>query len=55
MLKVKKQIQQEEYEREEQKQKKKGVFNRIFGSKSLKNRKVQNIFEESDNDEDENV
>ena len=51
MLKVKNQIQKEE----EQQQKKKGVLNRIFGSKSFKNRKIQNVFEEDDRDEDEHV
>lgn len=51
MLKVKNQIQKEE----EQQQKKKGVLNRIFGSKSFKNRKIQNVFEEDDRDEDEQV
>lgn len=51
MLKVKNQIQKEE----EQKQKKKGVLNRIFGSKSFKNRKIQNVFGDDDSDEDEHV
>lgn len=52
MMKVKNRIQQEEREQEEQKQKKKGVLNRFFGSrgsKSSKNKKIQNIF---DNDDD---
>jgi Zn-finger nucleic acid-binding protein len=52
MMKVKNQIQQEELEQEEQ-QKKKGVFKRFFGSKatkSSKSKKVQDIF---DNDEDD--
>lgn len=51
MLQVKNQIQKEE----EQQQKKKGVLNRIFGSKSFKNRKIQNVFEEDDGDEDKHV
>ncbi len=47
MLNVKKQIQQEEKKRqEEQKRKNPGLFNRLFGRKRAKNRKVQNIFEE---------
>lgn len=49
MLKVKKQIQQAERVREEeQKQHKKGFFNRLFKQKGGKNRKIQNIFEDAD-------
>ncbi len=58
ILKMKKQIQQEEREKEEeQKRAKKGVFQRFFGgSKRVKNRKVQDIFnEETDNEEEEHI
>ncbi len=53
MLKVKKQIQQER--EEEQKQRKKGFFNRIFGEKGTKNRKIQDIFEDSDSQKDDDL
>jgi Zn-finger nucleic acid-binding protein len=53
MLKVKKQIQQEERAREEeQKRSKKGFFNRIFRQKDSQNRKVQNIFDDHDSNDD---
>jgi Zn-finger nucleic acid-binding protein len=56
MLKVKKQIQQEERTKEEErKRRKKGVFNRLFGQKNSKNRKIENIFEDVDNDDDEKI
>ena len=49
MLKVKKQIQQEERVKEEgQKQHKKGFFNRLFKQKGAKNRKIEDIFENVD-------
>ena len=48
MLKVKKQIQQEERAREEERKrgKKHGVFKRLFGQKRSKNHKVEDIFED---------
>lgn len=57
MLKVKKQIQREERAREEQQKraKKPGLFNRLFGQKRSKNRKIQNIFEDFENDDKRDV
>ncbi|PIE35290.1 hypothetical protein CSA56_04720 [candidate division KSB3 bacterium] len=51
MLKVKNQIHQEDRQREEQR-KKKGVFNRFFRGKKLKNKKVHNLFEENSQEDD---
>ena len=56
MLKVKKQIQQEERAREEERKRKgKGVFNRLFGQRSSKNRRIQKIFDDTDNNDDEKI
>ncbi len=57
MLNVKKQIQQEERTREkEQKQKKKpGLLGRFFGSKHSNDRKVQNIFDDIEKDDNEDA
>ena len=56
MLNVKKQIQQKERAKdEEQKRRKKGFFNRFFGPKESKNRKIQDIFNDFDSDDDENL
>ena len=53
MLKVKKQIQQEERTREEERKRgKKGIFNRIFRQKESKNRKIQDVFDDTDSDDD---
>ena len=54
MLKVKKQIRQEERAKEEeQKGRKKGLFNRFFRQKESRNRKIQDIFQDSDDDRDD--